>query len=162
MVWFKWCYQTLPARGETELLLSFHSFSGHLRRFFLEPPHSTETNPAPPRAVYRQAGTTVGGSPDAGLWSQLQVPPAGKGSSSFPCSKTSEISRDKLTGKTLYKSLTLLQAAKSGLGLALIFRSWSPRGDTVWLFSFPVLPMARCNHAEPRGIPSAEERQGNK
>lgn len=51
--------------------------------------------------------------------------------SSFPSSKTPEFSRDKLTGKTLHKSLTLLQAAKSCLCLALICQSWSPRGETV-------------------------------
>lgn len=162
MVWFKWCYQMLPARGETEVLLSFHSFSGHLRQFFLERPHSTETNPAPPWAVYRKAGAAVSGSPDGELWSQLQVPPAGRRPLFIPCSKTPEISRDKLMGKTLHKPLTLLQAAKSGLSLALIFWSWSPRGEAVWLSSFPVLPMARCIHAEPQGMPSAEERQVNK
>lgn len=47
------------------------------------------------------------------------------GSTSSPCSKTLEISRGKLTGKTLLKPLTLLQAEKSCPGSALIFQSWA-------------------------------------
>ena len=47
---------------------------------------------------------------------------------SSPCSQTQETGRDKLTRKTLHKSLTLLQAEKSCLCSALIF--WSQaRGE---------------------------------
>lgn len=133
MVWLKWwCPNACCSEGGAQVLFPFSVLSESPGGFLWVPSHSTE-KASPTRSSIQQsgecgrlAGSTERGSDHSCRPHLLQKAAATQLPHSI-AHKPQEISCDELTGKTWHKLLTLLQAGKSCLCLALIFLSLSLR-----------------------------------